>query len=178
MDFESFGKIPRLSRNIVVTEKIDGTNAQVCIYEGDEGLEIKAGSRNRWITPEDDNFGFARWVRDNEEELLTLGVGRHFGEWWGRGIQRGYGLDHKRLSLFNVGRWNLDNKPGCCHTVPVLYSGVMDEYFITYCLEGLRERGSAAADGFMDAEGVVIYHEAAKTYFKKTLKDDEKPKGK
>ncbi len=61
------------------------------------------GSRTRWITAQDDNHGFARWVEGNKQELLKLGAGRHFGEWWGSGIQRGYGLQkgEKRFSLFN-----------------------------------------------------------------------------
>jgi hypothetical protein len=29
----------------------------------------------------------------------------------------------------------------------------------------------------MDAEGVVVYHHAANSYFKVTVKDDEQPKG-
>ena len=41
----------------------------------------------------------------------------------------------------------------------------------------LRTFGSVAVPSFMDPEGVVIYHEAAKQYFKVTVKDDEKPKG-
>lgn len=49
-------------------------------------------SRTRWITPEDDNYGFAKWANENKEELLKLGIGQHFGEWWGSGIQRGYNL--------------------------------------------------------------------------------------
>jgi hypothetical protein len=79
-------------------------------------------SRSRWITPDDDNFGFAAWVEANRDELLTLGPGRHFGEWWGSGIQRGYGLPkgEKRFSLFNVSRWG-ESRPACCHVVPVLY---------------------------------------------------------
>jgi hypothetical protein len=87
---------------MIVTEKLDGTNAQVHIT--DDG-RIFAGSRNRWITPDADNFGFARWVAEHEEELRALGPGSHYGEWWGSGIQRRYGLDEKRFSLFNVGRW-------------------------------------------------------------------------
>ena len=92
-EFEKFDKIARLSRNCIITEKIDGTNAQVFIGENGEFL---TGSRNRWITPEDDNAGFARWALENKEKLLQLGPGRHFGEWWGSGIQRRYGLDRKR----------------------------------------------------------------------------------
>ena len=114
--FVEFPKMPRLSREIIVTEKIDGTNAQV--YIGDDGT-ILAGSRTRWITPENDNFGFAAWVRDNTDELLKLGPGSHFGEWWGAGIQRRYGLNEKRFSLFNVARWG-EERPACCSVVPVL----------------------------------------------------------
>jgi hypothetical protein len=34
-----------------------------------------------------------------------------------------------------------------------------------------------AAPGFMNPEGVVIYHTAGDLYFKKTIKNDDKPKG-
>ena len=95
--FVAFDKIPRLRRNVIVSEKIDGTNAIVWI--GEDFTTIRAGSRSRWITPEDDNYGFARWVAANRDELLKLGPGYHYGEWWGAGIQRRYGLDHKRFSL-------------------------------------------------------------------------------
>src|SRR5690606_32927913 len=117
-EFVDFPKMARWSRDVIVTEKIDGTNAQVCI--GEDG-SIRAGSRTRWITPEADNFGFARWVEENKEELLKLGPGRHFGEWWGKGIQRGYGVADRRFSLFNALRWNADNLPSCVGVVPTLY---------------------------------------------------------
>lgn len=175
-DFVAFPKMARFSREIIITEKIDGTNAQIYI---DEAGNVKAGSRNRWITPEDDNYGFAAWVRDNEEELRQLGPGRHFGEWWGAGIQRRYGLDHKCFSLFNVSRW-ADNpeRPACCHVVPVLYRGEFDQYHIDTALWKLHLSGSIAAPGFMDPEGIIIYHTAAGIGFKKTIKDDEVPKSK
>jgi hypothetical protein len=118
-EFVPFPKMARLSREIIITEKLDGTNAQVFI--GEDGL-IRAGSRTRWITPEDDNYGFARWVHNHADELRGLGPGRHFGEWWGQGIQRNYSLTEKRFSLFNVSRWG-EERPACCHVVPVLYRG-------------------------------------------------------
>ncbi len=102
MEFREFDKIPRLKRNVVITEKIDGTNA--CVVISPEGI-ISAQSRSQIITPDNDNYGFARWVEDNSEELAKLGGGYHFGEWWGSGIQRRYGMDRKVFSLFNVGRW-------------------------------------------------------------------------
>lgn len=171
-EFEDFGKISRLSRECVITEKIDGTNAQVYV---DDELNVKAGSRNRWITPEDDNYGFARWVKDNEDELRELGPGRHFGEWWGAGIQRRYDLKEKRFSLFNTARW-IENYPSCCHVVPVLYHGVFDTNEIDSVLETLRKYGSVASPNFMNPEGIVIWHTAARVMFKKTLDNDALPK--
>jgi hypothetical protein len=176
MDFVEFNKIPRLSRNCVVTEKIDGTNASVFISEDGEFL---TGSRTRWITPEDDNYGFSRWAHANKEDLLKLGPGQHFGEWWGLGIQRNYGLKEKRFSLFNTFRWSDPAvRPLCCGVVPILYSGDFDTVMISVALKELAELGSKAAPGFIKPEGVVIYHEAARAYFKKTIEKDEEWKGK
>lgn len=158
---------------MIVTEKIDGTNAQVCITEDGQVL---AGSRTRWITPESDNFGFARWVKDNEAELLKLGVGRHFGEWWGSGIQRGYGLPkgEKRFSLFNTYLWSSDEaRPKCCHVVPVLWRGMMDELSVESLMMELAIFGSHAAPGFTKPEGIVIFHTAGQFGLKKTFEKDD-----
>lgn len=174
-EFVAFDKIPRLRRNVIVTEKIDGTNAIVWI--GDDCTTIRAGSRSRWITPSDDNAGFARWVEANRDELLKLGPGYHYGEWWGAGIQRRYGLSEKRFSLFNAGRWTDDVRPACCHVVPVLGQGSQD-VVVDAALARLRTEGSVAAPGFMNPEGIVVYHTAARSLFKVTLDRDEEPKGK
>lgn len=40
LEFEAFQKIPRLRRDCVITEKLDGTNAQVHITEGGEGISM------------------------------------------------------------------------------------------------------------------------------------------
>ena len=192
--FEEFPKLPRLSREIIITEKIDGTNAQLLITESGEML---IGSRTRWITAQDDNRGFARWVEGNKQELLKLGAGRHFGEWWGSGIQRGYGLQkgEKRFSLFNVGRWALhgtepkriptadpriekyqDLLPEICSLVPELYRGQFDTQKIDAVLEDLKVNGSYASKGFMKPEGIVVFHIAGNVGFKKTIEKDEVPK--
>ena len=165
----------RLSRECIITEKIDGTNAQILITEDGQML---VGSRTRWITPESDNFGFAAWCRDNREQLLKLGPGRHFGEWWGQGIQRGYGLTEKRLSLFNVARWQNDPLPPCVGIVPVLYRGEFSTIECHYALAKLSDNGSLAAPGFMRPEGIVCFHVAGNVGFKKTIEKDEEPKGK
>lgn len=165
-DFVEFPKLGRLMREIIVTEKIDGTNAQVVVTE--DGA-VLAGSRTRWITPEADNFGFAAWVRDHADELRALGVGRHFGEWWGAGIQKKYGLNHRRFSLFNVSRWSDDAvRPACCHVVPTLYTGPFSEAAIRDCADRLHREGSVAAPGFMQPEGIVVFHTANGALFKYT----------
>lgn len=186
----------RLSRECIITEKIDGTNAQIFI---DADGQFLVGSRNRWITPQDDNFGFAAWAHTHMEELKKLGAGRHFGEWWGSGVQRGYGLakGEKRLSLFNVSRWCLhgqtperiptadpriekyqDVLPPCVGLVPVLYRGIFTTEACESTVERLRVNGSVAAPGFMKPEGIVCFHTAANVGFKKTIENDSIPKSK
>jgi hypothetical protein len=198
MTFEGFPKIARLRRDMIVTEKIDGTNASVEIVESMEPSyedaivssavingfgrwrHMFAGSRTRYITPTADNFGFAAWVKIHAEQLLELGVGRHFGEWWGSGIQRGYGLTNgeKRFSLFNTFRWSDDAKrPACCSVVPVLATGTFDTIVIDQATDRLRFDGSSAAPGFMNPEGIVVFHSASGQMFKRTLLKDEKHKG-
>jgi hypothetical protein len=178
--FEPWPKIPRLNRHLVITEKIDGTNASIKVLEDGRVL---AGSRTRWVTPQSDNFGWAAWVAAHEDELRTgLGVGHHFGEWWGVGIQRGYGLYERRFSLFNTHRWNgkvpASTPPACCLVVPVLYSGPNTPGVVDTVVQALREKGSSASPGFTPPEGVVVFHAASKQMFKVTCSNDEEPKGK
>lgn len=190
MEFQGFGKIARLDREIIITEKIDGTNAQVYLtYDDPQAgdscvarvltevgpLAIYAGSRNRWITQFDDNYGFAEWVAANALQLARLGPGRHFGEWWGRGIQRGYGVTGRYFSLFNTNRW-AHEVPTCCKVVPVLYQCNFTQENIEWAIGRLIGEGSVAAPGFENPEGVVIYHPASNTLFKKTIGNDG-PKG-
>lgn len=207
MIFEPFPKIGRLTRGMTITEKIDGTNAQIAIerfgvedsmmagvavengalaMQSDSGdgsfLIMYAGSRSRWLNTKwkaGDNFGFARWCEEHVAELFGLGEGRHYGEWYGCGIQRGYGMSTRKFALFNTARWGAHNPntPACCDVVPVLATGTFEGVIIADALEGLRRHGSIAVPEFMDPEGIVIYHAATHTLFKKLLKGDDQPKG-
>lgn len=191
--FEPFPKLARLSRECVVTEKIDGTNAQIYIVEPETlecdeyeavmnttplaevgHLYIYAGSRTRMITPgkNTDNFGFAGWVFENRDELVKLGPGRHYGEWYGKGIQRGYGLDEKRFALFHT--HGIEHKPDCVSVVPTLYAGVFDTARINAVMETLWSDGSVAVPGFKNPEGIVVFHGHARVAFKKTFDDNHK----
>lgn len=167
LEFKGFPKIPRLFREIIITEKLDGTNAGIHV---DEDGTMTAASRNRWLTTDHDNYGFGKWVERNETELRELGPGMHWGEWWGNGIQRGYGLREKRFSLFNVHRWDRSNVPLCCEVVPILYQGEFSELVIQHEIASLRKNGSSAACGFMSPEGVVVY--LNRSLFKYTIDGD------
>ncbi len=196
--FEPFPKLARLNRDVTITEKIDGSNMQVFIEHREVVVQnyglmantplfiehddffIAAGSRNKWLSHKEDLFGFNKWVHENIDELVKLGPGRHFGEWWGSGIQGSYGLkkDERRWSLFNTHRWYDDlTRPKCCHVVPILYRGPFSTEAVKAAVEALRFLGSQASPGFMKPEGVIIWHDAAQTYFKVTLEKDEVPKG-
>lgn len=169
--FEAFPKIGRYQRSICITEKLDGTNAQVIVTEDGE---VAAASRTRLITPGKltDNYGFAGWVEDHKDELRELGPGRHFGEWYGQGIQRNYGLTEKRFALFNADRWQ-SARPACCRVVPVLYRGPMTDQAVSDAMFELSEYGSFASAGFMKPEGIIVYHSGSRTMFKRTFEHDE-----
>lgn len=184
-DFREWPKTPRLFREIVITEKIDGTNAGLHISPDGQ---LVAQSRKRIITPDADNYGFARWAADNADELVhILGSGLHFGEWWGQGIQRRYGMTEKRFSLFNTARWRevdesntspelraLDASVGAqIDAVPVLYQGMFDGAVITGALQALAKVGSVAAPGFMNPEGICVYHSQTRSVFKVTLDSND-----
>ena len=196
IEFRPWPKIARLNRDIIISEKLDGTNAAIQIVAGyvsdsQEGCvsgefydgvfyKVAAQSRNRIITAKDDNHGFAAWVGENSQELVnTLGPGTHFGEWWGRKIARGYDKTNRTFSLFNTSRWTYENTQGVdgLSVVPTLYTGPMSTYAINAEVNFLTVYGSQAAKGFMRPEGVVIFHTASNVMFKVTLENDDKPKG-
>jgi hypothetical protein len=162
-EFQSWPKITRFSDlYCVITEKIDGTNAQLCVLE--DGT-ILTGSRTRWVVPGNDNFGFAAWAKRHQDELRKLPVGRYYGEYYGVGIQRGYGLDDRRLSLFWTPACEL---PACVSVVPTLYAGPFTKEIVEQTHAQLVTEGSRAVPGFMKPEGVVVNVPAAKARFKIT----------
>ncbi len=174
IEFKKWPKIPHWDTcKWHVTEKIDGTNA--CVVIKSKGIsrsgvvyDVAAQSRQRLITPQDDNFGFAQWVEDNKEELVKLGEGYHYGEWWGKGIQRGYGLEERRFSLFDWWREGED-LPTCCYVVPIL--GTVNHMIeIQGCWDLIRQ-GSKAVSGWRDPEGyIVINRDNPKLMYKSIIR--------
>lgn len=199
--FERFPSLTRFSHGWTITEKLDGTNAAILIvYAGDPAVHeyltehpdtsvasvgeffVFAQSRSKLITPgkSTDNHGFARYVQDNAEEIVAkLGEGRHFGEWVGKGInKRHYDLPGKQFALFNTHRWTDADLPEQVTVVPVLAGGYMEDpgAQAVSCMYAMKAVGSAFAPGFMNPEGVVMYHGPSKTTFKKTYDYDEQGK--
>lgn len=201
VEFQAFPKLPRYNREIIITEKIDGTNAAVGITE--DGY-VYAQSRKKLIYPgKQDNAGFAGWVEQNKDNLReTLGPGLHFGEWYGSGIQRGYGLTNgaKLFALFNVSRWTvgdiipndddenaffpypwapkaeLAQVPNLT-VAPVLgvAPSLKHHEFIEKVFLDLKRTGSQVTEarGFERPEGIVIWHTHGNVGFKWTFEKDE-----
>lgn len=199
IEFQKYPKTPRLFRDMLVSEKIDGTNSGIqVVLEGEDDWAAQMGahvtvdgvkyavaaqSRSRMIVPgkSTDNHGFAGWVWENADLLAkTLGPGLHFGEWWGQGIQRRYGMDYKKFSLFNANRWRgleFESPDRSLGVVPTLYEGQFSTASVAIVLAELASRGSSAAPGFMNPEGVIVFHGASGQVFKATIENDNEPKG-
>jgi hypothetical protein len=166
IEFKPWPKIGRKSPfEVTITEKLNGTNACIVLQDGKiAGVQ----SRNRFITPDNDNFGFASWVAANEEDLLTLGDGYHYGEWTGPGIQKNpHALEEKGFYLFNSFRWRdgRQQRPECCNVVPVMYEGTLKHETIDLCLNDLEDKASPD----QTPEGIVVFYHAFKMYTKHTL---------
>ena len=152
MPFREFEKIARLKRNVVITEKIDGTNA--CVVISPSGLIFLrshvARSSRRMMTTTVLRGG----LRTMPKRLAKLGEGYHYGEWWGSGIQRRYGMDRKVFSLFNVGRWTPENPnlpSSCCSVVPILSQGALID--ADNALEDLKTQRQSRRSRVHEARG-------------------------
>jgi hypothetical protein len=195
MTFQKFESLGRITRDCVFTQKLNGTNAQIKIVhasqienEGlidvsstavssDDQFEMYAGSRKKWISPgkQTDNFGFAGWCLGHSQELFEiLGEGTHFGEWCGPGIQNGEGLTEKKLFLFNTHRWSDAVLPEWLGVVPTLGTGPIENW--SRFADQLSDNGSYVVPGFMNVEGIVIYHTQSGAGFKYTYEGDDSHK--
>jgi hypothetical protein len=190
VEFTAWPKTSRLVRDVTITEKIDGTNAAILIEpsggyvlprdavtyvgRGEDIRTLYAQSRSRFVVPGNDNHGFAQWVGLNAETLVSdLGPGIHFGEWWGQGIQRKYGMDRKVFSLFNTAKWaDASFETLDLTTVPILYQGVFSAYAFDGAVHDLERNGSVAAPGFTKPEGVCMFHSQSRKVYKWTFDGD------
>ena len=125
--------------NVVGTVKLHGTFAGVSLYKG----ELYPESKERRITIEDDNAGFAKFVEERKDILENLlsdiilfhGIGSKnivtlMGEWAGKGIVKGTAISKKEKSFYIFG---VKVKPPIGESFWVdnhvyLYSEVMKSY--------------------------------------------------
>ena len=174
VEFTPWPKINRLkSMAVTVTYKVDGTNAAVHIRDG---KLVACQSRNKFITPEQDNMGFANWAYSNADVLSHLGDGIHFGEWACPNIQKNpHKLEKKKFFLFNAHRYedlmeDEDRRKiliaADIEVVPVLYNGEYDEAVI----RDIMTHHAEIDEGF---EGVIIYFHDFRTYMKRTVRCPE-----
>lgn len=173
IEFKSFPSVEHLDKlEMRITQKIHGTHAQISIYQDYDHLHVCVGSSNRWLVPDDDNFGFAKFVYDHIEDFRRLGVGTHCGEWAGPGINSGEGLTERTLFLFgHPDRYEGIELPPRVTFVPQLYRGPVNSMIIDACMDNLRINGSRAVPGFMSPEGIVV--QIAGKRFKKTFTPEE-----
>lgn len=203
LEFAKFSSIGRLYRDVTITEKIDGMNACIVIEEliGEDlyrnavahvkampfnsfeprGFAVGVQSRKQFLSLDNDIQGLATWVTEHAQELAqALGPGYHYGEYWGKNIQRSYHQKRNWFSLFNTKRWNKNNVGHIdgLLTVPILYSGPYVDWINEMQLHRLETQGSFAAQEVDDreldfrAEGIVGWHTALDTYYKVTLEGD------
>ena len=106
--------LPKPTLKFKGTVKLHGTNAGVS-YNEESGMW--AQSRENIITPEHDNAGFAFFAHSHETELLRMffdvankeNIDMHkntisiYGEWVGKGIQKGVGISNIEKSFFIFG---------------------------------------------------------------------------
>lgn len=92
------------------TIKLHGTNAAVC-YNDVSGMWFQ--SKENIITPQNDNAGFAFFGTQNNDTFLSiiksLNIDTNkntvtvYGEWAGKGIQKGVGISEIEKSFFIIG---------------------------------------------------------------------------
>jgi hypothetical protein len=115
--------------------KLHGTNSAIQIASDGS---ITCQSRTRLITPEDDNDGFARWVKTQEYEWAAFGDIIFYGEWCGSGIQKGVAISQigKRIFAIFAAR-NLDSsdslivEPEALHAL-IDTAGLTDVYVLPW----------------------------------------------
>lgn len=128
-----------LLREVLATEKLDGTNARFGLVGG----QFQIGGRNIIFGAEDDPFGFRSWCEANDIEARVRAANpdgedvSYHGEWFGPRIQKGidYGAERRFLG-FDVwrrdGSW-LDHEAMVdafggigLYTAPVVHRGPID----------------------------------------------------
>lgn len=118
--------------------KLHGTNASIQFDRQGDTWTIAAGKRTGFITPEDDNAGFAAWVHHNKEWLIDCNAVNAddpdlasfiiYGEWVGPGIQKGTALSELPHKVFCPFMGSYVNGPTSVENITFTYSTI--QHFI------------------------------------------------
>jgi hypothetical protein len=107
--------------------KLHGTNGSIAIYP--DGRVI-AQSREQELVDGADNAGFAKWVESKADEFRTLQDNVQvtvFGEWCGKGINKGcaiHQIPEKQFVVFMIQFG--DNETGQCYTEPHILEDILE----------------------------------------------------
>ena len=177
MNFRKYQHIERFGTDEVqgieigtsfVFPKIDGTNSSVWLESG----EVKAGSRNRELTLDNDNQGFYAYIIQNKNILQYLKKHidhRLYGEWLVPHSLKTYREDAwRKFYIFDVCK---DIEEEKVEYIPYeIYKPFLDEFNLDYIapisiiknanyeslLKMLDKNGFLIADGKGVGEGIVI----------------------
>ena len=165
VNYNSFPSIERLE-NIycIISEKIDGTNGLIEINE----TNVRFGSRNRYVFFNDDNAGFANFFRDYEARFKDAAKDiitdesyplRIYGEWFGCGIQRNYGLKDKFFMPFHLfySKKLIEYQIPNIVTPNIMYAGKFSIEVVDACMQQLKLDGSGVVKNYKQPEGIVIF---------------------
>lgn len=186
MEFRKYQKLERFGRTevedieigeCVIFPKIDGTNASCWSNNG----ELKAGSRNRELTLENDNAGFYAAVLENENLKRYFEKNpthRLYGEWLVPHSLRTYRDDTwRRFYVFDV---CIDTEDDGVEYIPYeVYKPMLEEFDLDYIpplatikngsydqlIHYLDQNDFLIEDGKGNGEGIVIKNYEYKNRF-------------
>lgn len=139
--------IPLPTIDFFGTVKAHGTNSSIVLYKNQESLV--AQSRNRVLNLQHDNLGFCAYVLQNEspyKKILTLiadyfsaNTVALFGEWSGKGIQKGVAIS-ELPRMFLIFAAKIDDNWLTAKQVAVLLDDISNEidYSINQILDSVR----------------------------------------
>lgn len=114
------------SKELYIEPKLDGTNGVVC-YDSDKN-EIRVCSRNRFISVDDDNQGFAKYITENNlfKDFYSKEENRKYIIYGEFTCRTTYTVDKKYLKQFYIfDVYNIENKK---YLKPEEYSELLPEY--------------------------------------------------
>lgn len=134
--------------------KLHGTNAGVRV---DPDGTVTAFSRSNVITPENDNAGFAKWVKEREDMFNTPRPSVPYviyGEWCGPGIQKGVAVSRIPEKIFAVFAARVGEAFEDIIDIPSLLTAFVKDIPGAYVIPWFNDEETFAVDWTADAEAL------------------------